>query len=282
MAVNLQQIKNVGQATALDIKQFAFAGIPIYQLLADATHKNVSEVKDMKITYDLLSDALEKASQKGGMFAGATKNAAGSMEQVTSNLKEAIGTFASDILQETGIFDLMKKGMLGFTDFLNNAKGPTVSFFKSFKDGIESISKNDLTSKIGQGLSGLTNLAVKGQYSDNLMKSMGLSEDSQMVQSIQNIRTSVFDLSQSFVNLFNTLTPLAEKLKPLFLEILNVLTLTFQSTINLVVQMIPYIINGFTLVIDTITNLINFVASLPVTITNAFNTIITFFTSLPY
>ena len=54
MAQNLQQIKNAGQATALDIKQFAYAGIDIYGVLADYTGKAVDEVKDMHI-YELLN-----------------------------------------------------------------------------------------------------------------------------------------------------------------------------------------------------------------------------------
>ena len=51
MAANLQQVKNAGVATALDIKQFAYAGIDIYGLLADYTGKSVQEVKDMKVSY---------------------------------------------------------------------------------------------------------------------------------------------------------------------------------------------------------------------------------------
>jgi tape measure domain-containing protein len=93
MAVNLQQIKNLGQATALDIRQFAFAGIPIYKMLAEAQGKSVEQVKDMKITYDMLIDAFEKAAQKGGMFYKGIENAAGSFQQIQSNLKENLDVF---------------------------------------------------------------------------------------------------------------------------------------------------------------------------------------------
>ena len=37
MAANLQQIANVGKASAIDVRQFAYAGIDIYGLLADYT-----------------------------------------------------------------------------------------------------------------------------------------------------------------------------------------------------------------------------------------------------
>ncbi|NDC41143.1 MAG: hypothetical protein EBZ77_06265, partial [Chitinophagia bacterium] len=71
MATNLQQIKTAGKASAEDVKQFAFAGINIYELLAKATGKNVEQVKNLNITYDLLSKSLRMAQADGGMYAGA-------------------------------------------------------------------------------------------------------------------------------------------------------------------------------------------------------------------
>ena len=45
MAQNLQQIANTGKATAVDIKQFAYAGINVYGILADYTGKSTVEVQ---------------------------------------------------------------------------------------------------------------------------------------------------------------------------------------------------------------------------------------------
>ena len=64
MAVNMQQIKNVGKASALDIKQFAYAGIDIYGLLADSMGITREEAAQLDVTYDMLSTALQKASNK--------------------------------------------------------------------------------------------------------------------------------------------------------------------------------------------------------------------------
>lgn len=130
MAVNLQQVKNVGEATALDIKQFAFAGINIYQLLADATGKNVSEVKNMKVSYELLSKALNMAGEGSGKFANAFTNAGGSMEMVLSNTKEAIGVFFADLFVQTGLYQLIKDVLLDFTKRMNDSKESVVKFAK--------------------------------------------------------------------------------------------------------------------------------------------------------
>lgn len=133
MSVNLQQIRNVGKATALDIKQFAFAGIPIYQLLAEATGKNVEQVREMEVSYDLLTTAFDKAAQKGGMFYKGIENAAGSFQQRLSNLKEAFNVFMADILTESGAFDLLKQKMLDLTNFILTLKTSLIGFIKELK-----------------------------------------------------------------------------------------------------------------------------------------------------
>jgi tape measure domain-containing protein len=90
MVVNLQQIKNVGKATAMDIRQFAFAGINIYQLLADATGKPIDKVKDLEVSYDLLTFALKKAHAEGGLYANGLENMAGNTSVQISNLGDSL------------------------------------------------------------------------------------------------------------------------------------------------------------------------------------------------
>lgn len=68
MAQNLQQVKNAGKATAADIKQFAYAGIDVYGILADYTGKSTAEVQKMTVTYDLLTAALQNAAEEGGRY----------------------------------------------------------------------------------------------------------------------------------------------------------------------------------------------------------------------
>lgn len=89
MVVNLQQVKNVGKATAADIKQFAFAGINIYEVLAKATGKTADETKDMTVSYDLLTSALKKARAEGGIYANGLENMAGNTSVQISNIGDA-------------------------------------------------------------------------------------------------------------------------------------------------------------------------------------------------
>lgn len=94
MAANLQQIANVGKAAAIDIKQFAYAGINIYQILADYTGKSVQEVQNMTISYDLLSQALIVASEEGGRYYNAMDTQSQTMNGRISTLKDNVSQLA--------------------------------------------------------------------------------------------------------------------------------------------------------------------------------------------
>lgn len=99
MSQNLQQIKNVGKASAQDIKQFANAGINIYGLLAEATGKTVEEVKEMDVTYEELSKAFAMASAEGGKYAGAMEAQGQTLNGSLSATKESIQMLLGQITE---------------------------------------------------------------------------------------------------------------------------------------------------------------------------------------
>lgn len=107
MAQNLQQIANTGKATAVDIKQFAYAGINIYQVLADYTGKSVQEVQNMTISYDLLSQALIAASEEGGRYYGAmdtqSQTMNGRVSTLQDNVKQLAGLLTGDLSSGVGV-----------------------------------------------------------------------------------------------------------------------------------------------------------------------------------
>ena len=106
MAANLQQIANVGQAAAVDIKQFAYAGIDIYGILSDYTGKSREEVQKLKISYDLLAAALEAASAEGGRYAGAmeaySQTLQGRMDTLADNAAQLAGALTEGLFEAQG------------------------------------------------------------------------------------------------------------------------------------------------------------------------------------
>lgn len=106
MAQNLQQIKNAGKATTADIKQFAYAGIDVYGLLADYTGKSTAEVQKMTVTYDLLTAALESAASEGGRYFGAmetqSKTINGQWNTLKDNATQLAGLLTEDLTTALG------------------------------------------------------------------------------------------------------------------------------------------------------------------------------------
>ncbi len=98
MAANMQQIRTVGKATAMDIRQFGMAGINIYALLEKATGRSVDEIKKMEIGYDTLSYALRQASMEGGLYFNAmesqSKSLSGRWNTMWDNFKADAGEAA--------------------------------------------------------------------------------------------------------------------------------------------------------------------------------------------
>lgn len=103
MAVNLQQIKNVGQASMLDIKQFAYSGIDIFGLLADYLGKSKDELEASDRTYENISNALKQASMEGGKYFGAMEAQSKTYNGAMSNLDESFQVLKGTLTE--GLFN---------------------------------------------------------------------------------------------------------------------------------------------------------------------------------
>lgn len=107
MAQNLQQIANTGKATTADIKQFAYAGIDVYGILADYTGKSTTEVQNMTISYDLLTQALQAASEEGGRYYNSmdaqSQTMNGRVSTLKDNVKQLAGLMTGDLSSGIGV-----------------------------------------------------------------------------------------------------------------------------------------------------------------------------------
>ena len=107
MSQNLQQIANTGKATSADIKQFAYAGIDVYGILADYTGKSTTEVQNMTISYDLLTQALQAASEEGGRYYNSmdtqSQTMNGRVSTLQDNVKQLAGLLTGDLSSGVGV-----------------------------------------------------------------------------------------------------------------------------------------------------------------------------------
>ncbi len=172
MAANLQQIANVGKASAIDVKQFAYAGINVYQVLADYTGKTVQEVQNMTISYDLLSEALIAASEEGGRYYNAMDTQSQTMNGRVSTLKDNVSQLAGLM---TG--DLSS----GIGVVISNLNDMTVAAIEAYKtDGWKGLGEailelnnpiNSVIKKFGE--LGSAGIGVLDKLSFKLNKALG-------------------------------------------------------------------------------------------------------------
>lgn len=158
MAANLQQIKNVGKAASIDIKQFAMAGIDIYGVLADYTGKSTAEVQGMTITYDFLTAALKKASEEGGRYYNAmetqSQTLSGRIETLKDNWSQLLGTLTK-----------------GLTETEGNLVTAAAGWVQRFQEGFETAGANGLmqagshiVDEVASGISaGIPSLAARAE-----------------------------------------------------------------------------------------------------------------------
>lgn len=154
MSQNLQQIANTGKATTADIKQFAYAGIDVYGILADYTGKSTTEVQNMTISYDLLTQALQAASEEGGRYYNSmdtqSQTMNGRVSTLQDNVKQLAGLMTGDLSSGVGVVignlnDMLvaaqeaykTDGWIGLAGAITGLSGP-ISSVKSWFEGFAS------------------------------------------------------------------------------------------------------------------------------------------------
>lgn len=161
VVVNLQQIAATGRATAIDIKQFAFAGLPIYDMITAKTGlagEALAEfIEGGGVTFDLLTGMFDQATSEGGMFFGAFEKQAGTFNQLMANMKDNIGITAMEFVNQSGAFDVAKQAIAGVNkviEWLSPLLATALQNVKAWvKEGLEEAAPHIATAK--EALNGL-------------------------------------------------------------------------------------------------------------------------------
>jgi tape measure domain-containing protein len=122
-AVNLGQISSIGRAYTVDLKQFAMAGIPIFEALAKVMGTSTAEVLRLaeqgKVTYPIVIKAINELTKEGASFFNGAERGGTNLDRSLAQLQ---GSFES--LQVV----------------IGNAVGPTaVSGVKILKDALDGV-----------------------------------------------------------------------------------------------------------------------------------------------
>ena len=139
----------------MDIRQFAYAGIDIYGLLAKSMGKSTAEIQEMvskgKIGYAEISTALKDASAEGGKFYGAMEKQSQTLNGMISNFQDNIGNLAGSF--STGFSNAIKNVLPSLSDLISDMSHLLEynERFKAFGETIEG-----WASKLGGFIDNLT------------------------------------------------------------------------------------------------------------------------------
>lgn len=120
MAINLQQIKNQGGATAMDLKQFKAAYIDLNGILADylgISKEEVAQMKSSEITYEMITGAMIKASSEGGKYNKAMEKQSKTLKGSITNLKASYQELTGEL--SIGVFNAIKDLIPKLTEMFN-------------------------------------------------------------------------------------------------------------------------------------------------------------------
>ena len=215
MAANLQQIKNVGVASAIDIKQFAMAGINIYKIMADYLGVTTEEVKDLQINYDDLSAALIKAASAGGIYEGAMQRQSKTFKGLVSTLKDNAKALVGEVFQPISqglISSVLPEVNKGLEQLATAYKtGGTKALLKSAGSVLANV-VNYITSRIPD----LTSVAMTltGAFAEGILDGLPkiLSSITQSVASVASQLLSPSTISKVFDALSTAAFTLVEQL----------------------------------------------------------------------
>lgn len=256
MASNLQQIKNAGKATSMDIRQFAYAGIDVYGILSETTGKNVEELKKMDITYEELSKALQKASSDGGKYYNGQAKMAdtlnGKINQLKKTFTDLLGELSESLMPTINRITSGLKGIVDWFKQLDPAQkelitkigiavallgpaliiigkiiafgGTIVALAAKVAAGIAAVSAG--TSAFSGVIAALTGpiglvIAVVGTLSAALIYLYNTNED---------VRNKVQETWENIMNLFNEyVMPMINSLKDLIMSVINTIMDIFRK-----------------------------------------------------
>lgn len=147
IANNYAQIVSIGKASMLDMRQFAYAGIPIFEAVSKELGVSQQELRklisDGKVTSQIIEKVFKDLTGINGIFENATDKGAKTLKARLQNLQDAkqlamsdIGQYVFDIGSKTGDDSLLNKGVSNLEKLYSwiHEKVNTVNIEKSVKE----------------------------------------------------------------------------------------------------------------------------------------------------
>lgn len=248
MAYNLAQIRGNSKAAAIDMRQFANTGIPIWQLLADYTGKTREELEKTGVTYEILTGALAQAAKEGGRLEGAMSSLAdttmGRFTKLKAQFQESLTTLTESLMPT--INEILSK-VINLVEKFNNLSPDVKKVIAQF--GIAIVALGPLMIILGKIitagstiLTGLSKLA--GFIAKVAASSGGLSGTlSALAGPVGIVIAVVAALTAAFLHLYKTNEEFKEKVQNTWQGIIDLFNNSVMPVIEQVKKFISQVLN---------------------------------------
>lgn len=171
IAFNFAQIKQLGRSQGIDLKQFAYQNIPIFEELSKLIGKSTEEILKMstegKISFDIVAKAFENMTKEGGIYFGAAEARAktfrGQWQIIANKLEEIWVKF----------FEKARPYLQQFSDWVEKQ----IESFDELYPTIKNVGKVLLAAFTGKILiNGIANFIRSLTIIKNLLEAIGLIE----------------------------------------------------------------------------------------------------------
>lgn len=220
-----QSVAARGKLQGDDMLQLMSSGIPVLQLLADETGKTSAEVSDMVSKGEVDFATFERAMKKG--MGGAALEMGNTFSGAVANVGAAMGRLGETILSSG--FNAAPAVLTKVTealDVMNEKVAESIRYFSTGKLVNEDGSAMGLSPKTVAVIDnargavdrfrGAAELLFTGDFTGDIGKKLGVSEDSPLVDQILNIRELFIDWGERVGQVFKELGDIAKQLAPSF------------------------------------------------------------------
>jgi tape measure domain-containing protein len=147
---NLGQIRSQGKAATIDLRQFATAGIPIYEeltkVLGVSGEQLQTMIEDGKIGIKEIEKVFESMTGESGRFYQLSEKRSKTFNGILSNIKDTMFITLGNIAKQSGLFDIAKDAAGKFYNFINANQGKFVQLaseaLKFIRGMVESFGKS--------------------------------------------------------------------------------------------------------------------------------------------
>lgn len=166
LAVNYGQVRSMGRLMGREIRDFAMAGVPILEVLADMLGKSKAEITEMsskgQISFEMTEEAFRRMTSEGGRFNNLMEKMSLTAPGLVSNIKGLFEIGLRDLgkrFNESG----PKKFLEGLYEFLS-VGNRAVRILEALAYGVAALGSAAVLYGIGALTIGMTNLGAASLF----------------------------------------------------------------------------------------------------------------------